>query len=136
MKQKTQSKDCVFLKLVTAPVIAASTGIFIGIEAVLLGREELVDGETDPFKEIAGIVRCCGTNALLFGDAEVIGGYEKLNITLKLDYSEQAKGNINPALLIPTEYKTVVKYPPYAVGNITHIYHIIVGVFAAALIYV
>lgn len=131
----TASVDAVIQNLVTA-AIAAAAHIVIGIKVILLRREKLVDGEADPLEKIAGIVRRGRPYALFFGNAEVICGDEKLNITLQLNDSEQAKGNIYPALLIAAENKAVVKYPSDAVGNVAHINYVIVGIFAAALVYV
>ena len=114
-------------------VIAAACIAVFRIKIILLGREKLINGEADPFKKITGIVRS-GSNALLFGNAEIICRNEELNITLQLDYSEQTKRNINSALLIPSKNKTVVKYSSYAIGNVSEVNSIIVGILAAAVV--
>lgn len=103
-------------------------------KAVLLRREELVNGEADFFKQIAGIV-LNGAYALLFGYAEVVGGNKQLNIALQLDNGEQAKGNINPALLVAAYDEAVVEHTANAVGNVAKVNYIVVVVFAAAVVY-
>ena len=103
-------------------VVTAAAGITVR-KGILLRREEFINGEADLFEKITGIVGSRRGNTFLFGNAEVVSGNKKLNITFKLDDREQAERNVNPALLVAAAYKAVVK----------HTAHVIVVVLAAAL---
>lgn len=96
--------------LPAAAVVTAAAAVVVPH----LGREKFIRGEFDAPEQLAGIIR--GGDALLAGDAEIVGGDEHLHVAHNLHDGEQPDGDIHRAGL-RTGFKLAAKPPANAVGN-------------------
>ena len=108
----------VYSLFTTAATITINVKWCAAIVVFEIGREEFVNGETDSSECVAGIFGIATT--FFCGYAEIISGYEHLNVTFKLNNGENTQGNLNSLFTVASEItvKTTTDITGYTVTTI------------------
>ena len=94
--------------IASCSVVAAAATAWLAVTVERRRREKLVNGELDPFKQVAGIV-VCSCYTFLAWYAEIIRRDQKLYASFQLYNGEYADRNIY-ALVVPAAYQVVFKH--------------------------